>query len=114
GTPEGLHAAIPMHHYVAGTLYVHHQDRPFFPLEPDLVSLDLVTPDGERMEVWLNNRFGLIFGLKEWYDAHLPWTGGIYELEPTAQPDEFRLVHTGETESDLDIPMERLQALLQL
>jgi hypothetical protein len=79
-----------------------------------LVSLDLVTPDGTRMEVWLSNRFGLIFGLKEWYDAHLPWSGGGYVLEPTEQPDEFRLIHTGEIEPALDIPMERLQALLQL
>jgi hypothetical protein len=114
GTPEGVRAAIPMHHYVAGTLYVHHQDRPFFPLEPDLVSLDLVTPDGQRLEVWLNNRFGLIFGLKEWYDAHLPWTGGVYALEPTEQPDEYRLVQSEEIEPALDIPMERLQSLLQL
>lgn len=112
--PEQLRAAIPMHHYVAGTLYIHHVDRPFFPLEPDLVSLDFVTPDGDRHEVWLNNRLGLIFGLKEWYDAHLPWTGGVFTLEPTGQPDEYRLVHTGETEPALDIPVDRLQQLLQL
>ena len=49
------------------------------------------TPDGTRHEVWLNNRFGLIFGLKEWYDAHLPWTGGVFSLEPTDQPVLFAL-----------------------
>jgi hypothetical protein len=112
--PEQLRAAIPMHHYVAGTLYVHHQDRPFFPLEPDLVSLDVLIPDGTRHEVWLNNRIGLIYGLKEWYDANLPWTGGVFMLEPTGQPDEYRLTHTGETEPALDIPVDRLQQLLQL
>jgi hypothetical protein len=112
--PDTLRAAIPMHHYVAGTLYIHHQDRPFFPLEPDLVSLDLLTPDGARHEVWLNNRLGLIFGLKEWYDANLPWTGGVFTLEPTGQPDEYRLLHSGETEPALDIPVDRLQQLLQL
>ena len=90
------------------------KDRPLFPLEPDLVSLVFVTPDGERQEVWLNNRLGLIFGLKEWYDANLPWTGGTFTLEPTQQPDEFQLVATGETDPALDIPMDRLQALLQL
>jgi hypothetical protein len=114
GVTEQLRAAIPMHHYVAGTLYVHHQDRPFFPLEPDLVSLSLVTPDGSRQEVWLNNRLGIVFGLKEWYDAHLPWTGGVFTVEKSEQPDEYRLVYDGETEPAFDIPMERLQVLLQL
>ena len=113
-TPGEIRAALPMHHYVAGTLYVHHKDRRFFPLEPDLVSMDVTTPDGARHEVWLNNRFGLIFGLKEWYDANLPWTGGVFTLEPTDQPDEYRLTYSGEIEEALDIPMERLQALLQL
>lgn len=114
GVPDRVRAVVPMHHYVAGTLYIHNQNRPFFPLEPDFVSLSVVLPDGSRQEVWLNNRFGLIFGLKEWYDAHLPWTGGVFTLESTEQPDEYRLVYSGETEPDLDIPMERLQVLLQL
>jgi hypothetical protein len=112
--PDHVRAAIPMHHYVAGTLYVHHEDRPFFPLEPDLVSLSVVTPEGGRLEVWLNNRSGIIFGLKEWYDAHLPWTGGVFVLQKGDQPDEYRLGYTGEAEPAFDIPMERLQTLLQL
>jgi hypothetical protein len=113
-TPNQVRVVIPMHHYVAGTLYILSMNRPLFPLEPDLVSLVLVTPEGERQEVWLNNRLGLIFGLKEWYDANLPWTGGTFVLEPTQQPDEYQLTATGETEPALDIPMERLQTLLQL
>ena len=64
--------------------------------------------------MWLNNRLGIVFGLKEWYDAHLPWTGGVFTVEKTEQPDEYRLVYSSETEPAFDIPMERLQALLQL
>ncbi len=114
GVPERVRIAVPMRHYVEGTLYVRHEDRPFFPLEPDFVSLVFILPDGNRQEVWLNNRLGLVYGLKEWYDAHLPWTGGVFTLEPTDQPDEYRLISTGEIEPALEIPMERLQALLQL
>jgi hypothetical protein len=112
--PERVRIAIPMRHYVEGTLYVRHQDRPFFPLEPDFVSLVFSLPDGGRQEVWLNNRLGIIYGLKEWYDANLPWTGGVFYLERADQPDEYRLIYTGEVEPALDIPMERLQTLLQL
>jgi hypothetical protein len=114
GTPESVRSVIPMHHYVAGTVYVHHQNRPFFPLEPDFVSLNVTLPDGTRQEVWLNNRFGLIFGLKEWFDANLPWTGGVFTLEGTEQPDEYRLIYTGETDPQVEIPVDRLQTLLQL
>jgi hypothetical protein len=113
-SPERVRVAVPMRHYVEGTLYVRHEDRPFFPLEPDFVSLVFSLPDNTRQEVWLNNRVGLIYGLKEWYDANLPWTGGVFYLEPSDQPDEYRLIYTGEIEPALDIPMERLQALLQL
>ncbi len=111
---EQIRTALPMHHYVAGTLYIHHQDRAFFPLEPDLVSLTVVLPDGTRQEIWMNNRLGIIFGLKEWYDSNLPWTGGVFTLERGEPADEYRLLWTGETEPALDIPMERLQVLLQL
>jgi hypothetical protein len=112
--PEAVRSVIPMHHYVAGTVYIPHQDRPFFPLEPDFVSLTVLLPDGARQDVWLNNRFGLVFGLKEWFDANLPWTGGTFTLERTELPDEYRLVYNSETEPEVDIPVERLQTLLQL
>ena len=42
---------------------------------------------GERFEVWVNNRLGLIFGLKEWYDANLPWVGGRFSLGASRTPN---------------------------
>ncbi|MCL6499797.1 MAG: glycerol-3-phosphate responsive antiterminator, partial [Firmicutes bacterium] len=82
--------------------------------EPDLVEVTFLLPDGSRQDVWVNNRLGLVYGLKEWYDANLPWTGGVFLIEPTAAPDEFRLLYSGEREPLMDLSTELLQKLLLL
>jgi len=112
--PARLDMSAPLHHYVAGTYYLRDSDAGFFPSQPDIVQVSLLTSDGGRFDVWVNNRLGLIFGLKEWYDANLPFVGGLFHIEPTSQPDEFRLLYSGETDPLMDIPMERLQTLLML
>ncbi|MCC2669737.1 MAG: hypothetical protein K0Q72_2208, partial [Armatimonadetes bacterium] len=112
--PTQLLSSPPLHHYVAGTRYLRHSDRAFFPMEPELLHVTLAAPDGSRFDAWVNNRLNLVFGLKEWYEANLPWVGGQFLLERGAQPDEFHLVYDGAVDPLMDIPMERLQQLLQL
>lgn len=113
--PVRLEASPPLHHYVAGTLYIRNSDRGFFPSDPDLVQIVLVSADGNRMDAWYNNRLGLLFGLKDWYENNLPWVGGFFTLEKTESSDEYRLVRDGEAlEPLMDIPFERLQQLLPL
>ena len=112
--PMRLESSPPLHHYVAGTRYLRNADRGFFPAEPDLLHLAVVPPDGERFEIWVNKRLGLIFGLKDWYDANLPWVGGRFVIERSEQPDEYRLVYSGEVEPLTSIPPDRLQQLVAL
>ncbi|MFN3651708.1 MAG: hypothetical protein ACK47B_19195 [Armatimonadota bacterium] len=113
GTPDRLVSSPPLHHYVAGTRYLRNSDRGFFPNQPDLVLATLRTGES-RFDVWVNNRLGLIFGLKEWYDANLPWVGGSFVIVPSEQSGEYELSYNGETEPLMDIPLERLQQLLAL
>ncbi len=113
-TPKSLTCSAPLHHYVAGTYYLRNRDRGFFPTEPDLVQVAVTPNDGPKFDLWINNRLGLVFGIKEWYDANLPWVGGKFTLERAEQADEYRLTNTGETEPEMDVPLEKLQALLQL
>jgi len=111
--PSKVTAVVPLHHYVAGTYYLRNSDRGLFPATPDLVEVTLVAPDGSRQDVWINNRLQLVFGLKDWYEANLPWVGGRFSIERTGQPDEYRLVYTGETEPLMDVT-GRLTELIQL
>jgi hypothetical protein len=113
--PKELVSSVPLHHYVAGTRYLRHSDAGFFPAEPEVFQVTIVPPDGQKFDVWVNHRLRLIMGLKEWYDANLPWVGGQYTLKPGDTPDEFRLAYTaGDVDPLMDIPLDRLQALLQL
>lgn len=109
-----LEVSPPLHHYVAGTRYLRNSDRGFFPVEPELVQVTLSAPDGSRFEAWVNNRLGLLYGLKEWYDANLPWVGGKFTIEHGSQQDEYVLNYSGEVEPLMDISTERLQQLLPL
>lgn len=112
--PARLVSSVPLHHYVAGTRYLKHSERSFFPQEPQLLQAPLVTPDGSRIEMWVNSRLGLVFGLKDWYENNLPWVGGEFIIEKGDQGDEFRLVYNGETNPLMDVPLDKLQKLLQL
>jgi len=113
-SPARLECSPPLHHYVAGTYYLRNSDRGFFPAEADVVQVSVTPNDGAKFDLWINNRLGLVFGIKEWYDANLPWVGGKFVFEKTEQPDEFRLVYNGETEPEMDVTLERLQVLLPL
>ncbi len=112
-TPTSLVTSPPLHHYVAGTLYLRNSDRGFFPAQPDVVQVTLNVGEN-RFDVWVNNRLGLVFGLKEWYEANLPWVGGRLTFGRGEQPDEYQLSYGGDTEPLMDIPLERLQQLLAL
>lgn len=112
--PTRLASSPPLHHYVAGTRYLRNADRGFFPAEPDLVQVALTLPDGSRFDVWVNNRLKLVFGLKEFYDANLPWVGGSFTIERGEAEGEYRLAYSGDVEPLMDIPLDRLQQLLQL
>jgi hypothetical protein len=112
--PKSLDSSPPLHHYVAGTRYLRNTDRGFFPAQPEVVQATLVPADGNKFDVWVNNRLGHIYGLKEWYDANLPWVGGRFTMEPGEQPDEYKLTLNPDPEPLMDIPLPRLQELLQL
>ncbi|HTE19368.1 MAG TPA: hypothetical protein VK689_13420 [Armatimonadota bacterium] len=112
--PSRLPSSPPLHHYVAGTRYLRNVDRGFFPTAPDIVEVVMVTPDGNRFEAWVNNRLGLIFGVKEWYDANLPWVGGHFDIVRPEEGDEYTLEYSGDVEPLMDIPLDRLQQLLVL
>lgn len=104
----------PLHHYVAGTLYLPAAVRRLIPAQPDLLELAILPPSGDRFDVWVNNRTGLIFHFKEWYEANLPWIGGQFHLATTDQPDVLRLEYSGETDPEMDLGLEGLQTLLAL
>jgi len=112
--PTSIRVTPPLHHYLAGTFYVRSDQRGLLPTAPELVEVTFLLPDGSRQDVWLNNRYGLVYGLKEWYDANLPWTGGAFELTAGGTADEFRLLYSGEREPLMDLSTERLQELLLL
>lgn len=113
--PDRLVTALPLHHYVAGTLYLRHADRGLFPTEPDILQATLLPSEGNRFDVWLNNRLGLLYGLKEWYEeTGLPWVGARLTIERTDQPGEYRLHYEGEVEPLMNVPLERLQQLVAL
>lgn len=112
--PTEVSFSPQLHHYVAGVCYVPRMAQGFFPRTPDILQVSLLTAAGERLEVWVNNRFGLVSGLKEWYDANLPWLGGTFSLARTESPEEYRLIHTGELNPLMHIPLDRLQQLLAL
>src|SRR5437868_2974490 len=115
--PARLRKSLLLHHYFAGTAYVPHAERRFFPVEPDLIEITLVTPTGERLECWFNHRLGLLYGLRTWFEALdarnelVSWSGPVFCVVPTKTPDEFRLEYTGEVEPMTLVEMERLPQL---
>lgn len=115
--PKELSRPLLLHHFFAGTSYVPHDQRSFFPQEPDILELTVAAPDGQRLDCWFNHRLGLIFGLRSLYEAldaasQLPsWSGPIFTLKPGSSPEEYRLEYSGELDEGTAVPKERLPQL---
>ena len=107
------------HHWESGTLKLRRKDEDFFAPEGAFSKINLRAHGAsgtQALGLWTSRESGLIYGLKPWFEANLPGSGGVLELArdpqaPLSTPIEARV---GEPDKSAFADEERLQVLVGL
>lgn len=107
------------HHWESGTLKLRRKDEDFFAPEGAFSKINLRAHGAsgtQALGLWTSRESGLIYGLKAWFEANLPGSGGVLELSrdpaaPLSTPIEARV---GEPDTAAFADDERLQVLVGL
>ncbi len=107
------------HHWESGTLKLRRKDEDFFAPEGAFSKINLRAHGAsgtQALGLWTSRESGLIYGLKDWFAANLPGSGGVLEMArdpqaPLSTPIEARV---GEPDKEAFVDQERLQVLVGL
>jgi hypothetical protein len=105
---------LKYHHKEAGTFPLCQINPAFFGEEPEVIQIVLVDDAGNRREAWLNSRTRLIYDMKEWYQGDWPVSGGVFYIEKTDKPGQYKFTHQEENDPLVHVPNSRLFELLEL
>jgi hypothetical protein len=111
--PMTVRCVLKLHHKEIGTLPLCQLPAGFFPTEPKILQVDLVLPNGQKTELWINNETRLLYGLLDWYDSLPVDSGAVFYLERQA-PDLYALTYGEETEPPMFISRNRVSELMEL
>lgn len=111
--PMTVRCVLKLHHKEIGTLPLCQLPAGFFPTEPKILQVDLILPNGQRTELWVNNETRLLYGLLDWYNSLPVDSGAVFYLERQA-PDLYALTYGEETEPPMFISRNRVTELMEL
>jgi hypothetical protein len=111
--PMTVRCVLKLHHKEIGTLPLCQLPAGFFPTEPKILQVDLILPNGQKTELWVNNETRLLYGLLDWYNSLPVDSGVVFYLERQA-PDLYALTYGEETEPPMFISRNRVTELLEL
>jgi hypothetical protein len=115
-TPR-LRLVLKAHHKEIGTFPLAQVPDGFFPSDAPVVEVSVKDPSGETHDVVVNNEIRLAFNLFGLYENVAADSGGVFYLERTARPYEFRFVPgeaDDETEPRVYLSPQRVGELLAL
>ncbi|MGC8668289.1 MAG: hypothetical protein ACP5VE_09265 [Chthonomonadales bacterium] len=111
--PATARCVLKFHHKEIGTLPLSMLAPGFFPVEPKILQVQVVLPNGHRVEAWVNNDTRLLYGLLDWYNTLPVDSGAVFYLERQA-PDQYVITYGEETEPSMFISRNRVNDLLEL
>ena len=111
--PATARCVLKFHHKEIGTLPLSMLAPGFFPTEPKILQVEVVLPNGHKVEAWVNNETRLLYGLLDWYNTLPVDSGAVFYLERQA-PDQYVITYGEETEPSMFISRNRVNDLLEL
>jgi hypothetical protein len=111
--PATARCVLKFHHKEIGTFPLCQLPAGFFPIDSELIHADLVLPNGQKGEIWINNNTRLIYGLLDWYSTLPVDSGAVFYLE-RQMPNRYVLTYGEETEASMFISRNRVSELVEL
>lgn len=110
---DSQRCVLKYHHKVEGTFPLCQINPDFFGLEPEVIPI-VLSDEGKRRTVYVNNSTRIIYGLKDFYSDITEVSGAVFYLEKTPRPGEFRFRYDSEVDDQLHIDTGRSLELLDL
>ena len=109
-----LRLVVKAHHKEIGTFPLCQVPDDFFPADAPVVELTFRDPSGTAHEVIVNHELRIAFNLFGLYEQIASESGGVFTLEKTARPFEFRFVPQEEPDPQVSVAPERMEDLYAL
>lgn len=108
-----VRCVLKAHHKGIGTFPLCQFPVGFFPVDAPVVHVAVEVPNGQVLEVWVNNDNRLMYGLLDWYETLAIDSGAVFYVERLA-PDRYVLTCGDETEPAMFVSRNRVNELLEL
>lgn len=110
---DSQRCVLKYHHKTAGTFPLCQINPDFFGLEPEIIPI-VLSEEGKRKTVYVNNSTRLVYGMESFYKSITEVSGAVFYIEKTAKPGEYRFRYDGEVDEQLGIDTGRSLELLDL
>src|SRR5438045_233021 len=94
--PATARCVLKFHHKEIGTLALSQLAAGFFPVDSQILQVEVTLPTGQKVDAWVNNETRLLYGLLDWYQMIPVDSGAVFYIERQA-PDRFVLTYGEET-----------------
>ncbi len=111
---SSIRLVLKAHHKEIGTFPLCQVPDGFFPNDAPVVEVTIKDPTGGSHEIIVNNELRIAFNLFGLYDLVPADSGGVFRLERTARPYEYRFVPGEENDPQVYLSPARMDELLAL
>jgi len=112
--PERLRLVLKPIHRELGTFPMSQFPTGWFEDEPSIQELVFIAPDGQELQVWMNNKVRLLFNLFDWWLDQPIESGAVFNLARTHKPNVFEFSWEEQTDPVVYISNQRMEELREL
>ncbi|MBS1721796.1 MAG: hypothetical protein JSS66_02185 [Armatimonadetes bacterium] len=112
--PETVRLVLKPVHRELGTFALPQFPTGWFDNEPDIQEVIFIAADGRELQVWLNNKARLLFGLFDWWLDQPVESGAVFSLTKTHRPNVFEFAWLDQTDPVVYISSQRMEELREI
>jgi hypothetical protein len=112
--PETLRLVLKPIHRELGTFPLSQFPTGWLDDEPEIQEAVFVNRDGRTLQVWINTRVRLIFGLIDWWLDQPVESGAVFSLSKTNKPNVFEFAWLDQTDPVVYISSQRMEELREI
>lgn len=112
--PETMRLVLKPIHRELGTFPLSQFPTGWFDVKPDIQELIFIDEDGRELQVWLNSKARLMFGLFDWWLDQPVESGAVFSLTKTSKPNVFEFGWLDQTDPVVYISSQRMEELREI
>ncbi len=112
--PETVRLVLKPVHRELGTFPLSQFPTGWFDVQPGVQELIWSNSDGRDLQVWMNTKTRLLFGLFDWWLDQSVESGAVFSLTKTSRPNVFEFTWLEQTDPVVYISSQRMEELREI